>query len=156
TRATLYVTALGLYEFRINGRRVGDQLLTPEWTDYRKRVQVQTCDVTDMIRTGDNAMGALLGNGWYCGGWMFWQKLLKPIYGTDPSLLAQLEIEYADGTKQVVATDETWRGTTEGPIRFSGIYEGEIYDARRELPGWERANFDTTGTPAWKPVVVRG
>ena len=152
-RATLYVTALGLYEFRINGERVGDQLLAPEWTDYHKRVQYQTHDVTDLIRPGANAIGAWLGNGWYCGGWMFWGKQLRPIYGTNPSLLAQLEMEYEDGTRQVVGTDESWRGTTAGPIRFAGIYEGEIYDARRELPGWDRSGYDAS---AWQPVVVRG
>lgn len=153
TRATLYVTALGLYEFRINGQRVGDQLLAPEWTDYHKRIQYQTFDVTDLVTTGTNAMGALLGNGWYCGGWMFWGKQLRPIYGKDPSLLAQLEIEYADGTTQVVPTDETWQATTDGPIRFSGIYEGEIYDARREMSGWHQIGYDAS---AWKTVVVRG
>lgn len=153
TRATLYATALGLYEFRLNGQRVGDQLLAPEWTDYHKRVQGQTYDVTDLVRTGANVMGALLGNGWYCGGWMCWQRQLKPIYGKDPSLLAQLELEYADGSTQTVATDEAWRGTADGPIRFSGIFEGEIYDARREMPGWDQPGFSALG---WKPVVVRG
>jgi alpha-L-rhamnosidase len=152
-RATLYVTALGLYEFRINGQRVGDQILAPEWTDYNKRVQYQTYDVTDLVSTGQNAMAALLGNGWYCGGWMFWQKKLKAIYGKDPSLLAQLELEYDDGSTEAVVTDESWRGTTDGPIRFSGIFEGEIYDARREMPGWDQAGFDAS---AWKPVMLRG
>ena len=151
-RATLYVTALGLYEFRINGEKVGDQILAPEWTDYNKRIQYQTFDVTDMLQPGDNAMGALLGNGWYCGGWMFWGKVLRPIYGTNPSLIAQLELEYTDGSRKTVVTDESWRGTTDGPIRFSGIYEGEIYDARREMPGWDKTAYDDQ---AWKPVVIR-
>jgi alpha-L-rhamnosidase len=150
--AALSVTALGLYEFRINGKRVGDHLLAPEWTDYNKRVQYQTFDVTGLVKPGDNAMGAIAGNGWYCGGWMFWGKTLRPIYGKDPSLLAQLDLEYADGSKQVIVTDDSWRGTTAGPARFAGIYEGEIYDARREMPGWDAPRF---ADAAWKPVVVR-
>ena len=152
-RAMLSITALGLYECRINGKRVGDYILAPEWTDYNKRVQVQTYDVTKMIQPGENALGVMLGNGWYCGGWMRWRKELHPTYGQDPSLLAQLEIQYADGTRDLVVTDETWRGTTDGPVRFSGIYEGEIYDARREIPGWDQAGFDEN---TWKPVAVRG
>ena len=152
TRAMLYVTALGLYEVRLNGKRVGDQMLAPEWTDYNKRVQYQAFDVTGMIDSGDNAMGVLLGNGWYCGGWMQWRTELHPTYGHDPSLIAQLEIEYADGSRKTVITDESWRGTTDGPTRFSGIYEGEIYDARREMHGWDKAGYDDKG---WKPVVIR-
>jgi alpha-L-rhamnosidase len=151
-QATLTVTALGLYEFRLNGKRVGDHLLAPEWTDYNKRVQYQTFDVTGLIKAGGNAMGAIVGNGWYCGGWMFWQKTLKPIYGKDPSLLAQLDLEYADGSRATIATDESWRGTTDGPARFAGIYEGEIYDARREMPGWDAAGYDDSN---WKPALVR-
>ncbi len=150
--AALTVTALGLYEFRINGKRVGDHLLAPEWTDYNKQIQYQTYDVTGNVRSGKNAMGAILGNGWYCGGWMFWGKTLRPIYGKDPSLLAQLDIEYEDGSKEVVATDESWRGTTDGPVRFAGIFEGEIYDARKEMPGWDVPGFDDL---KWSPVAVR-
>ncbi|MEI7900691.1 MAG: glycoside hydrolase family 78 protein [bacterium] len=150
--AALTVTALGLYEFRINGKRVGDHLLAPEWTDYNKHVQYQTYDVSGMVKSGKNAMGAILGNGWYCGGWMFWGKTLRSIYGKDPSLLAQLDVEYEDGSKDVVATDASWRGTTEGPVRFAGIYEGEIYDARREMPGWDSPGFDDS---KWSPAVVR-
>ena len=127
-------------------------MLAPEWTDYNKRVQYQAFDVTGMIDSGDNAMGVLLGNGWYCGGWMQWRTELHPTYGHDPSLIAQLEIEYADGSRKTVITDESWRGTTDGPTRFSGIYEGEIYDARREMHGWDKAGYDDKG---WKPVVIR-
>gem|GEM_PF-379777 len=150
--ATVTVTALGLYEFRINGKRVGEHLLAPEWTDYKQHNMYQTYDVTTMVTSGNNVMGALLGNGWYCGGWMFWGKTLSPISGKDPSLLAQLDIEYEDGSKETIGTDETWRGTTEGPIRFAGIFEGEIYDARKEMPGWDAPGFDDS---KWNPVVVR-
>ncbi|MBI5832510.1 MAG: family 78 glycoside hydrolase catalytic domain [Armatimonadetes bacterium] len=150
-RATVFVTALGLYELRLNGQRVGDHLLAPEWTNYTKRVQYQTFDVTDRLRTGGNVLGAILGNGWYCGNWQFWERALRPIYGQQPYLRAHLELELADGTKQIVATDADWRGTTDGPLRFTGIYEGETCDARRELPGWDTPGYDDH---AWRPVTL--
>ncbi|MDR3691396.1 MAG: glycoside hydrolase family 78 protein [Fimbriimonas sp.] len=140
-KATLYVTALGLYEIRLNGHRVGDHLLAPEWTNYFKRVQYQTFDVTGLVHTGPNAVGAILGNGWYSGGWQKWQSKLSPIYGKEPALLAQLEIQTVDGATQTIATDNRWRGTTEGPIRFAGIYEGETIDANRSIDGWDRPKF---------------
>jgi len=83
---------------------------------------------------------------------MFWGKTLNAIYGKDPSLLAQLDVEYEDGRKETVVTDASWRGTTDGPVRFAGIYEGEIYDARREMPGWDAPGFDDA---TWRPTVVR-
>ena len=121
-RATLYATALGLYEMRLNGRRVGDALLAPQWTAYDKRVQVQAYDVTGLVQQGPNALGALLGNGWYCGTVQCWPPEIC-LYGYEPRLKAQLEIEFADGARQIVATDENWLGSLEGPLRFSGIYE---------------------------------
>lgn len=141
-RATVHATALGLYELRLNGRRVGDHLLAPEWTDYRKRVMVQTHDVTTSVRGGANVLAAVVGNGWYCGGWQHWQPKLKAIYGTEPYFLAQLEIEFTDGTRQTIVSDESWRGTTDGPLQFAGIYEGATYDARKEIPGWDAPGFD--------------
>jgi alpha-L-rhamnosidase len=150
-RATLYATALGLYEMRLNGQRVGDALLTPEWTAYDKRVQVQAYDVTPLVRPGANALGALLGNGWYCGRVQCWPPDLC-LYGFEPRLKAQLEIEFADGRRQVVATDEAWQGTTDGPLRFSGIYEGETYDARKELSGWDAAGFAPDAR--WQPALI--
>ncbi len=150
-RATVYATALGLYELRLNGRRVGDHLLTPEWTNYRKRVMVQTYDVTELVRNGSNALSAVLGNGWYCGGWQKWRSKLESIYGTEPFLLAQLEVELADGSRRTIVTDSSWRGTTDGPLRFAGIYEGATYDARKELPGWDGPKFDDA---KWSAVAV--
>ena len=108
------MTALGLYELRLNGSRVGDHLLAPEWTNYHKRIQYQTYDVTALVRTGDNVLGATLGNGWYCGLWQHWPPRTH-LYGTEPYLWAQLEIEFEDGTQQTVVSDGSWRGTTEGP-----------------------------------------
>ena len=148
-RATVYATALGLYELRLNGQRVGDQPLAPEWTNYHKRVQVQTYDVTAQVRSGANVLAATLGNGWYCGGWQNWQPELKSMFGTEPYFLAQLEIERADGTRQRVVTDATWRGTVDGPLRFAGIYEGSTYDATKELPGWDSPDYNDA---AWAPA----
>ena len=123
-QVTVYVTALGLYELRINGKRVGDHLLTPKWTNYNKRVQYQTYDVTKMVRSDSNTIGVILGNGWYSGGWQQWKDKLRAIYGKEPLLLAQLEIEFIDGSRQTIVSDESWRGTADGPLQFAGIYEG--------------------------------
>lgn len=150
-RAMLSVTALGLYEFSMNGKRVGDQLLAPEWTDYNKHVQYQVFDVTSYVKPGANALGVILGNGWYSGGFSGWGKL-KRYYGKEPSLLAQLDVEYEGGSRDTLATDGSWRGTTDGPVRYAGIIEGEIYDARKEMSGWDTPGFDDK---AWKQVAVR-
>ena len=141
-RATVYATALGLYELRLNGKRVGDHLLTPEWTNYNKRVQYQTYDVTKMVHPGSNVIGVLLGNGWYSGGWQKWKDKLAVIYGSEPLFLAQLEIEFADGSRQIIVSDSSWRGTVDGPLQFAGIYEGVTYDARKEFRGWDLSGFD--------------
>ena len=148
-RAVLYATALGVYEARLNGARVGDQLLAPEWTDYPKRVQVQAYDVTELVRAGENVLAAKLGNGWYSGAWQFWGGGIKAIYGPEPYFFAQLEIDHADGTRRTVVTDADWRGATVGPLRFSGIFEGATYDARAAMPGWDAPGFDDAG---WKAV----
>ncbi|HOW66992.1 MAG TPA: family 78 glycoside hydrolase catalytic domain [Candidatus Paceibacterota bacterium] len=145
-RATAYASGLGLYELRLNGHRVGDQLLAPEWTSYRRRVQYQTYDVTPFLRPGENTAGALLGEGWYAGRLM----VVGPFpYGTHPRFLLQLEIELVDGSRKTIVTDDSWRSTLDGPVRAAGIYDGETYDARREQPGWDMAGFDDR---AWSPV----
>lgn len=150
-RATLYATALGLYEMRLNGQRVGDALLTPEWTAYDKRVQVQAYDVTARVQRGANALGALLGNGWYCGTVQGWPPDMC-LYGYEPHLKAQLELTFADGRRQTVATDENWLATTDGPLRFSGVYEGETYDARKEMEGWDEPGFAPDAR--WQPALI--
>ncbi len=145
--ATLFVTALGLYECEINGQRVGDEVLAPGWTNYRRRVQVQSFDVTGLLKPGENAIGAILGDGWYCGfvGWKNRQN-----YGERPLLLASLEVALEDGTKAVVATDGSWK-TSAGPILENDLLMGEVYDARRELEGWSGAGFDDS---AWEAVNI--
>ncbi|MBP7948530.1 MAG: glycoside hydrolase family 78 protein [Verrucomicrobiales bacterium] len=145
-RATVFVSALGLYELHLNGRRVGNALLAPEWTDYRKRVQYQTHDVTALVQAGPNAVGALLGEGWFAGRLM---AVGRFPYGNAPRFLLQLEIELVNGKTVSICSDASWRSTTDGPIRAAGIYDGEIFDARREIAGWDSAAFDDR---AWHPV----
>lgn len=149
--ARIYVTALGLYELRLNGARVGEDLFTPGWTSYHKRLQYQTYDVTAMLKPGGNALGALLGDGWYKGelGW----ENKRNIYGNKAALLLQLHIQYTDGTEQVVTTDHHWKAST-GPILMSEIYHGETYDARLEKPGWDTADFDDTDWSAVKSLPI--
>jgi alpha-L-rhamnosidase len=145
--ARVYATAHGLYELCINGKRVGDQLLTPGWTEYKKRLQYQAYDITTMLQQGDNVIGAMLGDGWFRGTtgfasqWAVWGKKL--------TLLCQLRITYADGTVQYVNSDGTWKSTQNGPITLDGIYDGENYDARKEIPGWDSKGFNDA---AWVPV----
>ena len=146
--ATAYVTAHGLYEAYLNGQRIGDAYLTPGWTSYHHRLQYQTYDVTDQVQAGDNALGAVLGSGWYRGYLGFTDQ--KNQYGEDIALLLQLDIQYEDGTIESVRTDNSWKSTT-GPIRSSEIYHGEYYDARREMTGWTQPNFDDA---SWKGVTT--
>lgn len=150
-RATLYATARGVYELRLNGQRVGDAVLSPGWTDYDKRIQYRAYDVAEMLRTGENVLGVILGDGWYAGFVGMDPKRSGAHYGSHPQLLAQLNIEYEDGTTQSVATDELWQSTI-GPITFSDLLMGETYDARKEMEGWDRPAFDDS---EWHPVSVQ-
>ena len=139
--ARLYVTSLGLYELYLNGQRVGDQLFTPGWTSYRRRLQYQTYDVTPLLRPGANVVGAMLGDGWYRGNLGFFGQ--RNLYGRRLALRAQLEIRYESGRTERVISDAEWK-TTVGPVLASDIYGGETYDARRggELSGWASAAYD--------------
>ncbi len=147
--ARLYVTALGSYRMFLNNQRIGQDVLTPDFTDYTRRVLYQTYEVTSLVTPGSNAIGAILGNGWFGSG-MTWQG--KPFSFLPPPtrLLAQLEIEYVDGSRDVVATDESWVGAA-SPIRRSEIYAGEFYDARLDQADWGKASFDDS---AWTPALV--
>ncbi len=143
----MFVTALGLYEVELNGQRVGDQVLSPGWTDYRKRVCYQEFDVTKLVQEGNNALGAILGDGWYCG-YVGWQE--RQFYGDRPKLLLRLEVALTDGTTLEVLSDGSW-STTTGPILESDLMSGEMYDARRELGLWSSPNYDSSG---WQPVLT--
>src|SRR5215210_6565260 len=139
--ARLYATARGVYELYLNGNRVGEDVLAPGWTDYDRRVQYQTYDVTPLLAEGPNALGAVLGDGWFAGFVGFDPKHRGALYGPRPQLLAQLEVEYEDGSRERVTTDGSWRCSA-GPILFSDLLMGESYDARREMPGWSEPGFD--------------
>ena len=144
--ARVYVTSHGLYELYLNGQRVGDQLFTPGWTSYNKRLQYQTYDVTNLLQNGDNAVGAILGNGWYRGNIGFSGQ--RNFYGDQLALLLQISVTYADGRQETFGTNDKWRAAT-GPILMSEIYHGEVYDARLEKPGWTTPAFDDS---SWSPV----
>ncbi|MFH8251837.1 family 78 glycoside hydrolase catalytic domain [Microbacterium sp. B2969] len=149
-RARLYATAHGVYQVELNGRRVGDDLLSPGWTVYRERLRYYTYDVTELVEPGANAIGAWLGDGWYRGR-LGWRGGFRNLSGDDLSFLGQLELTYDDGTREVVATDTTWKAAR-SPIVASGIYDGEDYDAREELAGWSHAGFDDG---EWSRVQLR-
>lgn len=146
--AAVSVCGLGYYELRLNGQKVGDHVLDPAFTRYDRRALYVTYDVTKMLRQGRNALGAMLGNGWYNeharSAWNFdyapWRDL--------PKLLLVLDVTYADGTTARVASDSSWR-TVNGPIVFDGIRRGESYDARLEQAGWDTPDFDDS---AWAPA----
>ncbi len=145
--ARVYATSLGLYELYLNDQRVGDQLFTPGWTSYNRRLQYQTYDVTPLLHSGDNAIGAVLGDGWYRGNLGFNGQ--RNVYGKRLAVRLQLEIRYRDGRIERVVTDSQWKTST-GPILASDIYGGETYDARQERPGWASSGYDDR---SWASVV---
>jgi alpha-L-rhamnosidase len=144
--AYLCSTALGLYQCYLNGQRIGEDEMTPGWTSYHKHLCYQTYEVTSLLQSGDNAMGAMLGAGWYKGTMGFVGK--RNHYGKHAAFAAQLLIRYEDGSEAQIVTDEGWIGA-DSPVVFAEIYDGEIYDASREIKGWAEA-----GTPDgnWGPI----
>jgi alpha-L-rhamnosidase len=143
-RARAYVTALGYYELRINGEKVGRNVLDPAFTTYPKRVLYTTYDVTRRLRSGKNAFGAMLGGGWATLGRRFFDPEVGPYYKA-PALLLQVNIEFEGGKTISVVSDGSWKAT-QGPIVSDSVYDGEVYDARREQPGWDQPGFDDS---AW-------
>ena len=148
-RATIYATALGIYELHLNGERLGDACFAPGWTDYHQRAYYQTYDVTSLLKQGANALGAWVADGWYAGyiGFglltkMGTEGIGRYIYGKTPALMAQLEIEYSDGSRETVVTDSSWKVTGAGPIQEADFLMGESYDASREMLGWSKPGFD--------------
>jgi alpha-L-rhamnosidase len=134
-RATVYASARGIFELRANGQRVGKDLFAPEWTDYDKRLHYRTYDVTALLKTGSNALGATLGDGWWTG-YVGWQETRARYGSLENSLMVQLEVELANGQRLTLGTDGSWTCNT-GPILFSDFMMGETYDARRERTGWD-------------------
>jgi alpha-L-rhamnosidase len=147
--ARAYVTSLGLYEAHLNGKRVGDQMLTPGWTSYQDHLQYQTYDITSSLQKGRNAVGVILGDGWYRGNLAFSGQ--RNTYGDRVALLLQISIEYSDGTTQLLGTDSSWKAST-GPVLASDIYNGETYDARLEKRGWSSAGYDDGAWTAVRPA----
>jgi alpha-L-rhamnosidase len=146
-RARLYVTALGSYRVFLNGSRVGEDVLTPEFTDYRKRVLYQTYDVTNLLAQGKNSVSAILGDGWH-GTPLTWFGV--HFFSPPNRFLAQLRLDYSDGTQETVVTDDSWKAAS-SPIVRSDIYDGEIYDARLEQDGWAKADFNDS---RWLPAAI--
>ncbi len=148
-RATAYVCGLGFFDFFLNGEKVSDHVMDPALSDYRKAAYYVTFDVTENINSGANAIGVILGNG------RFMAPRTKTPAVTQtfgfPKLLAQIEIEYSDGSKQTVVSDASWKITDNGPIRSNNEYDGEHYDARMEMPGWNDVDFDESG---WMDVEM--
>lgn len=148
-RARAWVTGLGYYEFSCNGRRVDDRVLAPAKSNYRRWVHYDTYDLTPYLRDGRNALGLMLGNGWFNPTKKWWEPYRMQWFGS-PRARLQIRVEYADGTEETFGTDDTWR-TAPGPIRSSCVYDGEEYDATAEVPGWDRVGFDDRD---WRPVRV--
>lgn len=152
SHARLYITAKGIFEAFINGQRVGNDVLTPGYTPYQKRIETLAYDVTELIQQGQNAIGVQLAEGWYAGRFgpeRHWHKKLT----ITPKLLAQLEITFADGSKKIVATDKQWQATQNGPVRTAGLYDGERYDANFELIDQQMKNWNQ---PGYNPVDWQG
>ncbi len=141
--ATLFITSLGLYEAHINGNRVRDSYLTPGWTSYNKRLQYQQYDVAHLLSKGKNAIGVVLGNGWYRGFIGFGGS--NNFYGHELAVLAQIEVTYTNGKSERISTNDSWK-VSHGSILYSEIYNGEKIDARNELSGWDLASYNDT---AW-------
>lgn len=146
--AAVYITAHGLYEARLNGKKIGLDCLTPGWTSYNNRLQYQVYNVTDLLKQGNNAVAVMLGDGWYRGNFSFDHR--RNIYGKDIALLLQMEIHYADGSTSLVNSDAAWKSST-GPVRSSTIYAGEIIDANKTQLGWDQPGFNDKD---WQPVLT--
>ena len=144
--ARVYATALGLYELRVNGERVGSELLTPGWTDYRRRIQYQSFDVTALLRPGRNAIGAILGDGWYAG---HMASFGPNHYGDGPALLCQLNIELAGDRSLSIASDRSWRAWP-SEAGIADLLMGERVDGRSEPTGWDLYGFDDSEWPSVK------
>lgn len=145
--ARLYITAKGVFDVAINGKDVSDDVMPPGYTPYKKRIETITYDVSELIESGQNTIGIEVAAGWHSGR-LGWMKSLW-IDTETPKTICQLELIMKDGSKNVIVTDESWKGTTNGPIRLSEIYDGETYDANLEMPNWTKPDFDDIN---WKTV----
>jgi alpha-L-rhamnosidase len=149
SRAVLYITALGIYEANINGVKVGNQVLSPEWTDYYTRVQYQAYDVRPLLKPGKNVLGAMIADGWYAG--PVFSHFKRGSYGFDRRLLAQLAISFDDGSSETIYSDGSWRIFENGPVREASIFGGEVYDNSKSQAGWNQAGFDDS---RWQKAIM--
>ncbi len=150
-RATVYISGLGLYELYLNGKKIGDKVLAPNPTDYRRSYFYNTFDVTAQVKKGANAIATVLGNGRFFTMRQNYKTHKHNTFGY-PKLLLQLELEYADGTKKTIISDQSWKLNVDGPIRTNNEYDGEEYDARKEFGEWTSAGFNDS---RWiKPQLV--
>jgi alpha-L-rhamnosidase len=136
-------SALGIYETSVNGKKVGNQVLAPEFTDYDNHLQFQTFDISDLLHQGVNALGATLADGWYAGA--RWSYPNRGGYGYFRKFLGQLLILYEDGTSEIIGTDNSWKYCPQGPVTEASFFIGEVYDARNERQGWDKPGFDDSG-----------
>ncbi len=143
--ARLYITAKGLFQAHINGKQVGNDVLSPGWTSYQKRIETLTYDVSTLLGKGENTLGVELAEGWYAGRFIF-----RGYAAQSPQLLAQLEVTYTNGEQETFTSNNSWKGTVNGPIQYSSLYDGESYDANLEIPGWSTSGFDDS---SWFAVV---
>jgi alpha-L-rhamnosidase len=146
-QARIYASAQGVYQLKLNGEKVGDELFAPGWTSYRSRIQYQVYDISKMLKTGGNALGIILGDGWFRGN----LHRGRNHYGDKLSAILQLEVTYADGSRETIVTDDRWKSGT-GPVLKSDFYHGETYDARRELSGWDKTEYPDA---RWKGVIEK-
>jgi alpha-L-rhamnosidase len=146
-RAIIYATAQGVYELSLNGQRVSNDVFMPGWTDYKQRIYYTAYDVTDLLKEGPNAIGAILGDGWFRGNI---SCVGQNKYGNKLRFKAQLHIDYDNGQSKILTTDSDWKASY-GPILESDMQAGEVYDARLEMPGWSQAGFDQS---SWSPIVT--
>ncbi len=147
--ARLYITAKGVFDVHLNGKDVSDDVMTPGWTPYNHRIETLAYDVTKLLQTGKNALAVELASGWHSGRISRGRALYENF--ASPKILCQLEVVLKDGSKQTIVSDESWRGTTNGPIRLASVYDGEVYDANYEIPNWNTVAFDDSN---WKSVEV--
>ncbi|MGJ8694706.1 MAG: family 78 glycoside hydrolase catalytic domain [Verrucomicrobiaceae bacterium] len=156
-RAVAYASALGIYELELNGKKVGDTYFAPGWTNYAKRAYYNTYDITDQLKEGKNALGAIVADGWYAG-YIAYGKFVgygphktgRNTYGKTPALMVEIHFTFEDGTTDKISTNPTWKVTT-GPEFEADFLMGEAYDARKELAGWSTPGYDDS---AWEPAIL--
>ncbi|MFI1772403.1 glycoside hydrolase family 78 protein [Thalassobellus citreus] len=148
-KAKVYIMGMGLYELYINGEKIGNQVLAPVPTDYTKNVKYNVFDVTSQLQQGENVIGTILGNGRFFAMRQEYKPYKIKSFGL-PKMAMQLVVEYEDGTKQTIKTDQSWKFSPNGPIRANNEYDGETYDARKEIPNWNKVGFDDSD---WKNLI---